>query len=110
VRPTAVCCSLVYVAAIVESLAMGLGRRVPQDLAVIAADAAPDAGQALVPVTTVGPSVEEMAAAALEQLRIAAERPRSRGAASFDPVILSPRITVRASCGAQQAETVARPD
>ncbi len=104
-RPSAWCCGVESLAMTVEMLALEAGLRVPQDVAVVACDTVDPVlavREAPVPITAVGPSIEEMCQRALEIIEQTEPGFDPKDNAMIPPVIVPVHLIVRQSCGAKK--------
>jgi GntR family transcriptional regulator, arabinose operon transcriptional repressor len=99
-RPEAFVCPTVHEAALLESLVLGVGLRIPEDIAIVAADSGPEAETATIPVTTVGVDLEDVCQQAIDLVELPARWFRSDETLQ-SPTILPTNLYVRQSCGAR---------
>jgi len=98
-RPTAVICSSDQMAVGVLREANHRGLRVPADLSVVGFDDIPFAAYCSPSLTTLAQPIEEMAAAAVDELLHRLARDRSRQGNEPHRRVFRPRLVVRESTG-----------
>ena len=96
-RPQAFCCSTQVTAQCLAGLAVEMGLRVPQDLAIIACDESFPDPSADFNITTVGVSRPEACQKALEVLK----QQEPDELRLFDPIMMPLHLTIGDSCGAK---------
>lgn len=100
-RPEAICCSTLRTAYTVEAVAIEMGLKVPQDLALIACDETEPNISGEVSITTVAVSREESCKRALEVLDQIRSKPVSEKSSLYHPIMMPVRLTIKDSCGAK---------
>ena len=102
-RPEAIVCPTIHIAHALELTALKLGLNIPQDLAII--KGGPESrsifGQVPVPITSVGPSVEQTCRKALEVIEAVASGPKPQERHFHDLIVMPLHLTIRDSCGAR---------
>jgi LacI family transcriptional regulator len=108
-RPEAFVCPTVHEAALLESLVLGIGLRIPEDIAIVAADSGPEGETATIPITTVGVDMEDLCRRAIDLAEMPARRLRL-DEPLLAPTILPIDLRIRQSCGARLRGLVSRED
>ncbi len=100
-RPQALCCATDGLAYAVKEMAEELGMKVPDDLAIIAADAGEPDLASQVGVTTVSVSREEICGKALETVEQLDLEPKPEFPPLRDLIMMPLHLTIKDSCGAR---------
>jgi hypothetical protein len=101
--PDALCCDTDHIAAMVQSIVLRSGLRVPDDVAIIAADSGPDVIEAPASTTTIGVDHEAMCRRAIELI----DSVTPGHDALIEPVVMPIHLTVRDSTQVKQPSTTA---
>ena len=108
-RPEAICCATDYIAWNLELVALQEGHKVPQDLALVACDTGPEAVQAPVPISTVGPILNEICKQAIDVIQPTKPGFTPADCELLEPIILPLHLAVRDSCSAKLSRVDVQP-
>ena len=99
--PEAICCSTQRMAHTLESEAMAMGLRVPDDLAIIACDETEPDIPHEVGISTVAVSRKQCCQKALELVEQVGAREELENLLLLEPIMMPLHLTIRDSCGAR---------